>query len=84
MNVIYSFQNVFVYTTVHYSLSTTGLPFEATVGDVIRFFAPLQPIDIRLLSESNTGRPKGECDVDFTTHQHAEEAMKKDKQNMGQ
>ena len=68
----------------HYSFKQiTGLPFEATAADVIRFFAPLQPIDIRLLYESNTGRPKGECDVDFTTHQHAEEAMKKDKQNMG-
>ena len=32
---------------------------------------------------SSPGRPKGECDVDFTSHQDAEEAMKKDKQNMG-
>jgi len=66
-----------------HSVHMRGLPFESTAADVIRFFAPLQPVDIRLLYESNTGRPKGECDVDFTTHHDAEEAMKKDKQNMG-
>ena len=66
-----------------HSVHMRGLPFESTASDVVRFFAPLQPVDIRLLFESNTGRPKGECDVDFTTHRDAEEAMKRDKQNMG-
>merc|ERR1719427_1670299 len=59
-----------------------GLPFEATQGDVFKFFAPLTPVDIRILYEES-GRPKGECDVDFNTHVDAESAMQKDKQNMG-
>jgi len=66
-----------------HSVHMRGLPFESTSADVVRFFAPLQTVDIRLLYETNTGRPKGECDVDFITHHDAEEAMKKDKQNMG-
>lgn len=66
-----------------HSVHMRGLPFEATVSDVVEFFAPLNPVDIRLLYEPNTGRPKGECDVDFSTHSDAETAMQKDKQNMG-
>ena len=65
-----------------HSVHMRGLPFEATVDDVLSFFSPLNPADVRLLYESG-GRPKGECDVDFTTHADAESAMHKDKQNMG-
>jgi len=65
-----------------HSVHMRGLPFEATMNDVISFFAPLNPVDIRLLFEPN-GRAKGECDVDFATHNDAEMAMQKDKQNMG-
>lgn len=59
-----------------------GLPFDATTNDVIQFFAPLNPVDIRFIYDQNTGRVKGECDVDFATHIDAEAAMQKDKQNM--
>merc|ERR1712180_225406 len=59
-----------------------GLPFEATVSDVYQFFAPLNPVEVRL-SYEESGRPKGECDVDFATHADCEAAMSKDKQNMG-
>lgn len=60
-----------------------GLPFEATTNDVMQFFAPLNPVDIRFAHDPSTGRVKGECDVDFSTHNDAEAAMQKDKQNMG-
>ena len=65
-----------------HSVHMRGLPFEATQNDVAQFFSPLNPVDIRLLFESS-GRPKGECDVDFASHVDAESAMQKDKQNMG-
>ena len=61
-----------------------GLPFEATTKDVNNFFAPLNPVDIRIIYDQNTGRAKGECDVDFSTHADAEAAMQKDKQNIGE
>jgi len=60
-----------------------GLPFEATTKDVNNFFAPLNPVDIRILYDQVSGRAKGECDVDFSTHADAEAAMQKDKQNIG-
>jgi len=66
-----------------HSVHMRGLPFEATVNDVMSFFAPINAVDVRLLYEPNTGRPKGECDVDFSTHADAEAAMQRDKQNMG-
>ena len=69
-------------STTGHSVHMRGLPFEATVSDVYQFFAPINPVEIRLLYEES-GRPKGECDVDFTTHSDAETAMLKDKQNMG-
>merc|ERR1719447_1450830 len=52
------------------------------MGRVYSFFNPINPVEVRLLYEDN-GRPKGECDVDFATHNDAEAAMTKDKQNMG-
>ncbi|XP_065653802.1 heterogeneous nuclear ribonucleoprotein F-like [Hydra vulgaris] len=65
-----------------HSVHMRGLPFEASVSDIVTFFSPLNPVDVRLMFEPN-GRPKGECDVDFATHSDAESAMLKDKQNMG-
>jgi len=69
-------------STTGHSVHMRGLPFEATVSDVYQFFAPINPVEVRLLYEES-GRPKGECDVDFATHNDAEAAMLKDKQNMG-
>lgn len=60
-----------------------GLPFEATQGDVYRFLAPLIPTEVRMLTEEESGKAKGECHVDFDSHSDAVEAMTKNKQNMG-
>ena len=59
-----------------------GLPFDSTTNDVIKFFAPLNPVDIRFLYD-HSGRAKGMCDVDFSSPNDAESAMSKDKQNIG-
>merc|ERR1711962_624345 len=69
-------------STTGHMIHMRGLPFEATVSDVYQFFAPLNPVGVRL-SYEESGRPKGECDVDFATHADCEAAMSKDKQNMG-
>lgn len=69
-------------STTGHSIHMRGLPFEATLQDVLDFYTPLVPVDVRLLYEAS-GRPKGECDVDFSTHSDCEAAMLKDKQNMG-
>lgn len=65
-----------------HSVQMRGLPWEASLQDVLDFFKPVEPVDVRLLFEAG-GRAKGQCDVDFRTHEDAEAAMLKDKENMG-
>ena len=69
-------------STTGFMVHMRGLPFEATQGDVFKFFSPLNPCEVRLLYEDN-GRPRGQADVDFNSYGDAEAAMVKDKQNMG-
>ena len=69
-------------STTGFMIHMRGLPFEATQGDVFKFFAPLNPVEVRILFE-DSGRAKGQCDVDFSSYQDVESAMQKDKQNMG-
>jgi len=76
-----SSKNVRSSTTGH-SIHMRGLPFESTEADVRQFFAPFHLVEVRLLYEES-GRPKGECDVDLAAHSDAEAAMMKDKENMG-
>ncbi|GFT04100.1 heterogeneous nuclear ribonucleoprotein H [Trichonephila clavipes] len=60
-----------------------GLPFRAIEQDIHDFFRPLNisPISVRLRNDRN-GRPSGEADVEFATHEDAVKAMTKDKANM--
>lgn len=69
-------------STTGFMIHMRGLPFEATQGDVFKFFAPLNPVEVRILYE-DSGRAKGQCDVDFASYADVESAMQKDKQNMG-
>ena len=59
-----------------------GLPFQATKEEVAAFFTPVQPINITLRYNSQ-GRPNGEADAEFATHDEAKEAMKKDREKIG-
>lgn len=59
-----------------------GLPFRASELDVQEFFKPLRPIRVQILID-NIGRPSGEANVEFATHDEATKAMNKDKANMG-
>lgn len=74
--------NAVTNSTTGHSIHMRGLPFEAQENDVRKFFEPTAPVQVRILYETG-GRPKGECDVDFSSHPDCETAMKKDKQNMG-
>ncbi|KAH6948722.1 hypothetical protein HPB50_026023 [Hyalomma asiaticum] len=58
-----------------------GLPFRATERDIFEFFQPMNPINVHLIYE-DSGRPSGECDVEFATHEEAVKAMSKDKAHM--
>jgi len=75
-------QMTVVNSTTGHSLHMRGLPFDSSEEDIIQFFSPLTPVSIRIVYEPN-GRPKGEADVDFATHDAATAAMGKHKQNMG-
>ncbi|KAL2734393.1 heterogeneous nuclear ribonucleoprotein H [Vespula squamosa] len=67
-------------TGVH-SIHMRGLPFKATEDDIADFFRPVVPINVKILLE-NGGRPSGEADVEFETHEEAVRAMCKDKSHM--
>ena len=48
----------------------------------LQFFTPLVPVRVEFEFNPMDGRPTGEANVDFSTHQEAVEAMKKHKTNM--
>lgn len=58
-----------------------GLPFRASEGDIARFFSPINPMRIHIDMAPN-GKPTGEADVEFRSHEDAVAAMSKDKHNM--
>ncbi|XP_022253394.1 heterogeneous nuclear ribonucleoprotein H3-like isoform X2 [Limulus polyphemus] len=58
-----------------------GLPFRAIQQDIVDFFRPLMPIGAQILYDKR-GRPSGEADVEFATHEEAVKAMSRDKARM--
>ncbi|KAH1001281.1 hypothetical protein HUJ04_013512 [Dendroctonus ponderosae] len=58
-----------------------GLPFKASQQDIAEFFRPTIPVTINILTEPS-GRPSGEADVTFASHEDAVRAMSKDKSHM--
>ncbi|XP_003745268.1 heterogeneous nuclear ribonucleoprotein F [Galendromus occidentalis] len=59
-----------------------GIPYKATDSDVYDFFAPLRPVSVQFIYEAG-GRPSGECDVEFSSHRDAQDAMAKNNAHMG-
>lgn len=47
----------------------------------LQFFRPVNPVNIRIVYDDN-GRPSGEADVEFASHDDALRAMSKDKSHM--
>lgn len=64
-----------------HSIHMRGLPFRATQSDIADFFRPVNPLNIHIIYDNN-GRPSGEADVEFATHDDALRAMSKDKSHM--
>ncbi|XP_074594967.1 heterogeneous nuclear ribonucleoprotein F-like isoform X1 [Brevipalpus obovatus] len=69
------------YDPTRHIVHMRGLPYKATDLDIIDFFAPYEPVTIRVLFDES-GRPSGKADVEFKTHEEAEGAMSKDNSNM--
>lgn len=66
----------------HY-IHMRGLPFRASGEDIVKFFYPLVVSKV-LIEFGPDGRPSGEADVYFSSHQEAVEAMSRDKRHMGE
>lgn len=58
-----------------------GLPFNCSESDILLFFAGLDIVDIFLVNKN--GRFSGEAFVLFAGNMHAENALLRDRQNMG-
>nr|CDS28717.2 heterogeneous nuclear ribonucleoprotein [Hymenolepis microstoma] len=59
-----------------------GLPFQTTTEEIAAFFTPVQPLNVQI-HYNVQGRPNGEADAEFATHDEACEAMKKDREKIG-
>uniref|UniRef100_A0A5S6QN67 RRM domain-containing protein n=1 Tax=Trichuris muris TaxID=70415 RepID=A0A5S6QN67_TRIMR len=59
-----------------------GLPYKATANDIMEFFYPIKILNVRILFDER-GRATGEADVEFSSMDDAREAMRKDRQHMG-
>lgn len=59
-----------------------GIPYQATAADIINFFSPFRVVKV-LIEYGPDGRPRGEAEAYFTSHQDAVAAMSKDKECIG-
>ncbi|CAG2175204.1 unnamed protein product, partial [Oppiella nova] len=55
-----------------------GLPYKTSEREIYEFFLPLRPLNVQILID-DLGRPSGEADVAFATHEDSVKAMNKDK-----
>ncbi|XP_068622448.1 heterogeneous nuclear ribonucleoprotein H [Battus philenor] len=70
----------------NYIVKLRGLPFSTTVEDVLYFLRGVNVVNEKEgvhMTEVRPGRPSGECFVEVVSEADVEEALKKDKENMG-
>ena len=60
-----------------------GLPYSAKEQDIIEFFQPLVCSRV-IMDFDQLGRPSGEAEVFFQSHDDAQAAMKKNNQHIGE
>lgn len=65
--------------STHNFIHMRGLPHGVTGEDVVKFFTPIRPVKI-LVEYGPDGRPTGEADAYFRTHQDAVLSMSKDRE----
>lgn len=68
--------------SLHY-IHMRGLPFQVTVGDIVKFFYPLTVSKI-LMEYRPDGRSNGKADVYFACHEDAAAAMSRDREYIGE
>ena len=66
-----------------HSVRMRGLPWSAKDSDINDFFLPLVVVKV-VMSFDHLGRPSGDAEVYFSTHQDATAAMQKNKQHIGE
>lgn len=67
----------------NHTIRMRGLPFSAKEKDLMDFFLPQVPTSVHIEFD-DYGRPSGEGEVSFATHQDAESGMSKNNQHMGE
>ena len=60
-----------------------GLPWSAKEKDITDFFQPLAVVKV-VMSFDQLGRPSGDAEVYFSSHEDAVAAMQKNRQHIGQ
>jgi RNA recognition motif-containing protein len=66
----------------YYTVRVLGLPFKAREKEIVEFFMPVRPIDVRLLLDPKR-RSSGRAFVDFATKQDYKAALTKHMAKMG-
>ena len=69
-------------TTERYTLRLRGIPFAANSTDIRKFLRPIEPTNIRLLTDDD-GRSTGLAFVDFKSQSDIDEALKLNGNKMG-
>jgi len=67
----------------NYGVRMRGLPWSAKEKDITDFFQPQVVVKV-VMSFDQLGRPSGDAEVYFTSHDDAVAAMQKNRQHIGQ
>ena len=65
-----------------FTVKLSGLPFRTRVPEIVDWFAPVPVGRVRLL-KNRDNRPSGEALAEFATLEEAKDALKKDKEYIG-
>ena len=65
-----------------HSVRMRGLPYSAKEKDITDFFSPLNVLRVNL-DFDQSGRPSGEAEVYFSSHEDSNAAMQKNNQHIG-
>lgn len=69
-----------------YVVKLRGLPWSATVEEILKFFRDSKVVGGKNgvhMTTSREGRPSGEAFVEFSTEEDLKQALKKDRDHMG-
>ena len=70
----------------HYVVRCRGLPWSTTVDEIVNFFGDVKLMDGKdsvHMTLTREGRPSGEAYIELASEEDLEQALAKDRQNMG-